>query len=66
MAKKQSPRLSEAQLRRPGSGETEKSPAVEEQDLTEEYRYVLADLKRIGILALVMLALLIVLAFVLV
>ncbi len=37
-----------------------------EEELAEEYRYVLTDLKRIGILALVMLALLIVLAIVLV
>jgi hypothetical protein len=35
-------------------------------ELTEEYRYVLTDLKRIGLLALAMLALLIVLAIILV
>ncbi|MEA3397358.1 MAG: hypothetical protein U9R05_07845 [Chloroflexota bacterium] len=35
-------------------------------ELTEEYRYVLTDLKRIGLLALAMLALLIVLAVILV
>ena len=35
-------------------------------ELTEEYRYVLTDLRRIGLLALAMLALLIVLAIVLV
>ncbi len=37
-----------------------------EEELAEEYRYVLTDLKRIGILALVMLALLIALAIVLI
>ncbi len=35
-------------------------------ELTEEYSYVLTDLKRIGLLALAMLALLIVLALILV
>jgi hypothetical protein len=35
-------------------------------DLREEYRYVLADLKRIGIIAAAMLAVLVVLAFILV
>jgi len=35
-------------------------------DLREEYRYVVADLKRIGIIAAAMLAVLVVLAFILV
>ena len=35
-------------------------------ELTEEYRYVLTDLRRIGLLAVAMLALLIVLAIILV
>ncbi len=65
--KSSSPRLSAAQLRRPGTEDGfQKARDVDEQDLAEEYRYVVADLKRIGVLALVMLALLIVLAFVLV
>lgn len=37
-----------------------------EEELREEYRYVLTDLRRIGLLALAMLAVLIVLAIVLV
>lgn len=40
-------------------------PEPREVDLREEYRYVVADLKRIGIIAAVMLAVLIALAFVL-
>jgi len=65
--KKSRPRLSEAQLYRPGADDMgEKDPGADEQDLAEEYRYVITDLKRIGILALVMLALLIVLAFLLI
>ncbi|MGC9397667.1 MAG: hypothetical protein ACP5HM_00850 [Anaerolineae bacterium] len=66
MGKKKSvPRLSEAQLYRPEAGGTETEASTTE-DLTEEYRYVIADLKRIALLALVMLALLIALSFVLV
>jgi len=65
--KKSSPRLSEAQLYRPGSNAVKNNAVGEdEQDLADEYQYVVADLKRIGFLALVMLALLVVLAFVLV
>ena len=40
-------------------------PASKEADLGEEYRYVIADLKRIGIIAVGMLAVLIVLAYLL-
>ena len=72
-------RLSAAQTYRPAEGTQLKAAAKPkrrsvqmkhhiptEEELAEEYRYVLTDLKRIGILALVMLVLLIVLAFVLV
>jgi len=62
-------RLSEEQLRQPGA---ERLVPIEEvaagsappeaSDLAEEYRYVTADLKRIAIIAAVMLAVLIVLA----
>ena len=62
-------RLSEAQLRQPG---TERTARVEKEaadltaapvsDLTEDYRYVTADLRRIAIIAAVMLAVLVVLA----
>lgn len=66
-------RLSAAQMVQPGTdGVTEATPVVvstqsapEETDLREEYRYVIADLGRIGAIALVMLAVLIVLAFLL-
>jgi hypothetical protein len=76
--KKSTPRLSQAQLYRPGvattSTQSEETPAVlqgaanvpSEETLAEEYQYVISDLKRIGLLALIMLALLIVLAFVLI
>jgi len=40
-------------------------PAPQASDLREEYRYVIADLKRIGIIAVGMLAVLIALAFLL-
>ncbi len=67
--KKSKPRLSEAQLYRP-SQDASVMKSVQsgsgEEDLAEEYRYVTTDLKRIAILALVMLALLIILSFVLV
>jgi hypothetical protein len=56
----------------PGTdGVTEATPvastrvAPQETDLREEYRYVIADLGRIGVIALVMLAALIALAFML-
>ncbi len=66
------PRLSEAQMIQPGAnGVTEATPVVSARaapqvtDLKEEYRYVIADLGRIGIIALVMLVVLIALAFML-
>lgn len=65
------PRLSEAQMVQPGTnGVTEAVPVVSaraapETDLREEYRYVIADLGRIGAIALVMLVVLIALAFML-
>jgi hypothetical protein len=40
-------------------------PAVQVSDLREEYRYVITDLKRIGIIAVAMLAVLIALALLL-
>ncbi len=77
--KKSKPRLSKAQLYRPGMAATsvaqsEETPVVlqgaanvpSEEVLAEEYQYVISDLRRIGLLALIMLALLIVLAFVLI
>lgn len=45
----------------------EKKPAAPkptEVDFSEEYRYVIADLKRIGILAAAMMGLLVVLSFI--
>lgn len=73
------PRLSAAQLVRPDERaqasavvavplSDTRSPAQQKAwaDLREEYPYVVADLRRIGIIALVMLALLIVLALLLV
>ena len=44
---------------------TQAQPASKEADLGKEYRYVIADLKRIGIIAVGMLAVLIVLAYLL-
>ncbi len=66
-------RLSQAQMARPGAGEAASvltaapsaQPVFQESDLQEEYRYVVADLKRIGVIALAMLAVLIVLALLL-
>jgi hypothetical protein len=70
MAKKsRRPRLSAAQRVRPGTAtESVIVPTAEDtpRDLTEEYSYVLTDLKRIGIIALVMLALMITLMIVIV
>ncbi len=74
------PRLTERQLYQPGMGgaaapsatvvPVAKAVAVTAQpadeELATEYRYVLTDLKRIAWLALAMLALLVVLAFVVV
>ena len=52
-------RLSEAQLRHPGMEKAFAEPSVErsseEGGLEKEYHYVLADLRRIGLIALVML-----------
>jgi len=66
-------RLSAAQMVQPTVAEMGNSaraaiqaqPASKEADLGEEYRYVIADLKRIGIIAAGMLAVLIVLAYLL-
>ena len=62
-------RLSEAQLRHPGMehavrprGEAADSPASQRSDLAQEYRYVLADLRRIGAIAVVMVGVLVGLA----
>ena len=73
------PRLSERQLYQPGmanvSGVAAVAPVAktittsaqpDDEDLAAEYRYVLTDLKKIAWLALAMLVLLIVLAFVVV
>lgn len=60
-------RLSEAQLRHPGMEKAFAESPVERSSeaggLEHEYQYVLADLRRIGIIALVMLASLVGLAF---
>jgi len=64
-------RLSETQLRRPGMEDLVRSPDVsdssssETSSLAQEYDYVLADLGRIAIIALVMLGALIALALLL-
>ncbi len=73
--RRQQARLSQAQMVQPGTSEaTGFSPAVTSiparpapatTDLREEYRYVIADLKRIGVLAVMMLAVLVVLALLL-
>ncbi len=65
--------LSPAQMVQPGLDEAAivssaspvAQPSLQKSDLREEYRYVIADLKRIGAIALVMLAALIVLALLL-
>ncbi len=62
--------FSPAQMVQPGVSEaanapfdvTPVRPAPQVSDLREEYRYVIADLKRIGIIAVAMLAVLVVLA----
>jgi hypothetical protein len=66
-------RLSPAQMVQPGAGEMADAPPVAAQarstvqapDLQEEYRYVITDLKRIGIIAAAMLTVLIALALLL-
>jgi hypothetical protein len=72
MGKKKSDiRLSPAQLVRPGQGDVATQATVSTRksnqpvDLQQEYRYVITDLKRIGLIAVGMLGLLIVLAFLL-
>jgi hypothetical protein len=65
--------LSPAQMVQPGVGETGEevivsapaAPVAQTTNLQEEYRYVIADLKRIGVIAVAMLAVLIVLALLL-
>ena len=53
-------RLSETQLRHPGMEKAFARVSVETssetEDLEQEYQYVLADLRRIGLIAVVMLA----------
>jgi hypothetical protein len=66
-------RLSPSQMVQPGVDEMVDAPLVaaparpapQASDLQEEYRYVIADLKRIGVIAMAMLAVLIVLALLL-
>lgn len=68
MAKKsRKVRLTEAQMIRPEVAQPVESVETQEAttDLTEEYQYVIADLKRIGVIALIMLAALIGLAMLL-
>ncbi|MEA3309278.1 MAG: hypothetical protein U9Q70_07185 [Chloroflexota bacterium] len=81
MAKKRrTPKLSATQRYSPGKGRqqhtqknrkqaqlaTAKATAVTEEELAAEYKYVLKDLKHIGVIALAMLALLIALALILI
>jgi hypothetical protein len=71
--KDQDIRLSEAQLRRPGTEEVvapepegiTSSSSSHTSELAQEYHYVLADLRRIGVIAIVMLGALVALAFLL-
>jgi hypothetical protein len=66
-------RLSPTQMVQPGMSEvadaplaaTPQGPRPRVSDLREEYRYVIADLKRIGVIAVAMLAMLTALAFLL-
>jgi hypothetical protein len=66
-------RLSPSQMVQPRIGEAAEAPlaatqartAAQTSDLQEEYRYVITDLKRIGVIAVIMLAVLIALALVL-
>ena len=63
--------LSAAQMVQPVAGDTADAPVAATRarpgpkvaDLQEEYRYVIADLKRIGIIAVAMLVVLVALAF---
>ena len=66
-------RLSAAQMVQPMADDVAEAVAVaiptrsapQAPDLGDEYRYVIADLKRIGIIALAMLAVLVILALLL-
>ena len=66
-------RLSQTQMVQPRMGEIADAPfpvatarpEPQGSDLREEYRYVITDLKRIGIIAVAMLAVLIILALLL-
>ncbi len=64
MAKRSKTRAAAVRRRQEVTG-ARPEPAVAPVDLHEEYRYVIADLKRFGILAASMFVLLIVLALVL-
>ena len=66
--KESGPRLSPAQMVRPDykADKAEISQNKGSEDLREAYRYVLTDLRRIAIIAVIMLVLMIVLAVVLV
>lgn len=55
------PRVAEA-ARPTAPANSERAPAARAADLAEEYRYVIGDLKKIGVLAASMFALLVVLA----
>jgi hypothetical protein len=67
------PRLTAAQMVQPATAETpdkatrpgSKPELGDGQDLRAEYQYVLSDLRRIGVIAVAMLAILVVLAIVL-
>ena len=73
--KGQQVRLSRAQMVQPGANQMAPVPTVaaaarpvpkaQTSDLQEEYRYVITDLKRIGLIALAMLVVLVVLALLL-
>lgn len=60
-------RLSESQMRHPGMENVARGGAPDSSskpsELAEEYRYVVTDLRRIGVIAAVMLAALVGLAF---
>lgn len=65
-------RLSETQMRQPGMDDVAafkpdapQASSEKTSELAEEYSYVLSDLSRIGIIAVVMLAILVGLAFIL-
>ena len=66
--KRRGPRLSPTQLAQPSAAPTAAQagalglPAAEPSDLREEYRYVVTDLKRIAIIAVVMMVVMIALA----